>query len=142
MSARASAGQWTQAGEIPQGANAALTRDRQDCYCLPPMSGRPDEVPARGESAVWSILSTLVAGPVVWGSVGYGADVLLQGSRSFLTPAGIVLGAFLSFYVVYVRYGRESPAGMGTRSRQEPRLRAGNCKPTGSAEDRGRGGAT
>lgn len=53
----------------------------------------------------WSIISTLLAGPLVWGAVGALVDNLANTNRVFL-PMGIALGFALAFYIVYVRYGR------------------------------------
>jgi ATP synthase protein I len=53
------------------------------------------------------MVSTLVAGPRVWGGIGMLIDSLVGTTRIFL-PLGIVLGFFVSFYIVYVRFGRET----------------------------------
>jgi F0F1-type ATP synthase assembly protein I len=70
-----------------------------------------------GESIAWSVMSTLAAGPVLYGFIGWGMDQWLGTARVF-TALGIVLGFVLSFYIVYVRYGRENSApheqGAGT----------------------------
>lgn len=58
-----------------------------------------------GEDMAWSIISTLLAGPLVWGAVGALVDHLANTERVFL-PIGIALGFGLAFYIVYVRYGR------------------------------------
>ena len=51
-------------------------------------------------------VGTLLAGPLTWGMIGIGADALFDTGRLFLA-LGIVLGFVTSFYVVYVRFGRE-----------------------------------
>lgn len=70
-----------------------------------------------GESIAWSVMSTLAAGPLLYGLVGWGLDRWLGTSRVFVA-LGIVLGFVLSFYIVYARYGRDSAAaqeqGAGT----------------------------
>ena len=53
------------------------------------------------------MVSTLVAGPLVWGGGGMLIDSLVGTTRIFL-PLGIVLGFVVSFYIVYVRFGRET----------------------------------
>lgn len=60
-----------------------------------------------GEDVAWGMVSTLVAGPLVWGGVGMLIDSLVGTTRIFL-PLGIVLGFVVSFYIVYVRFGRET----------------------------------
>ncbi|HEY8372386.1 MAG TPA: AtpZ/AtpI family protein [Pseudonocardiaceae bacterium] len=68
------------------------------------MSDDSDNRPHRDESAVWSLVSTLVAGPVVWGGVGFLVDRATD-SRIW-TPIGLAVGFVLGFYIVYVRHGR------------------------------------
>jgi F0F1-type ATP synthase assembly protein I len=65
----------------------------------PPSRGRGDEL-------VWSLVGTLVAGPIAWGAIGAGVDYVVGTTRVFL-PIGVVLGFTTSFLVVYLRYGRE-----------------------------------
>lgn len=73
------------------------------------MIERPGDEPRQGESTVWSMISTLVAGPAVWGAVGYGVDRLLGPTGSVFTALGVVVGFVTSIYIVYVRYGRDDP---------------------------------
>ena len=61
-----------------------------------------DELEADPQHAV----GTLLAGPLTWGLIGIGADAVFDTGRLFLA-LGIVLGFVASFYVVYVRFGRE-----------------------------------
>jgi ATP synthase protein I len=68
-------------------------------------SGPP--VKGRGDEFVWSMVGTLVAGPLVWGLMGMGLDHLLGITRIFL-PIGVALGFITSLLVVYVRYGRNA----------------------------------
>ena len=63
-----------------------------------------------GEDVAWGLVSTLVAGPLVWGAIGMLIDSLVGTTRIFL-PLGIVLGFVVSFYIVYVRFGRETETG-------------------------------
>lgn len=86
------------------------------------MSERPSTgVPHQdwsGSDVVWSITSLLVAGPAVWGGVGYGADRWF-GTSAFL-PFGIVVGFVLAFYLIWVRHIRETDgAGPGRHPEQE-----------------------
>lgn len=74
-----------------------------------PMTERPETPPQSQvemtEQDAWGLVSTLVAGPVTWGLIGGGLDMLLGTHRVFLA-VGVVLGALTSFYIAYVRYGR------------------------------------
>lgn len=67
---------------------------------------------------MWGLISTLVAGPAVWGAVGLGADRLA--GTALLTPVGVVVGFLTSLYVVYVKAIRGtlpgSTPGTGTTS--------------------------
>lgn len=51
-----------------------------------------------------SLLAYLIAGPAVYGGIGYLVDQWL-GTR-FGVGIGILLGMALSLYVVWLRYGR------------------------------------
>jgi ATP synthase protein I len=53
----------------------------------------------------WAVLSTLVAGMLLLGGLGYLIDRLVD-VRAVFTAVGIVLGAGLGIYIVYLRYGR------------------------------------
>jgi ATP synthase protein I len=70
-----------------------------------------------GESVAWSVMSTLVAGPLLYGFIGWAIDQWAGTTRTFMA-VGIVLGFVLSFYIVFVRYGRDTTApreqGAGT----------------------------
>jgi F0F1-type ATP synthase assembly protein I len=59
----------------------------------------------RGEGQVWGAISTLVAGPAVWGFVGWFVDGFANTTRIY-TPIGVVVGFITSLYIVYVRYGK------------------------------------
>lgn len=60
-----------------------------------------------GEDMAWSMISTLLAGPIVWGGLGTLVDHFAHTSRVFL-PLGVVLGFVTSIYIVYVRFGRDN----------------------------------
>lgn len=70
------------------------------------MSDQPERSSRQsdGEGIVWSVVGTLLAGPALYGLIGYGVD-RLAGTAIFL-PIGILVGFVLSFYIVYMRYGR------------------------------------
>jgi ATP synthase protein I len=58
-----------------------------------------------GMGTGWSITSTLIAGMVAWGGIGYLVDRLVGFHEVFL-PIGIILGGAGGVYIVYLRYGR------------------------------------
>jgi F0F1-type ATP synthase assembly protein I len=58
-----------------------------------------------GSNVAWSVLGTLLAGPLVWGGIGYLVDRLI-GTEPLLLVIGILVGAAGAFYLVYVKYGR------------------------------------
>lgn len=74
----------------------------------------------RGEHVAWSALGSLLAGPIVWGGVGFLLDRWL-GTGRILTAVGVVVGSLTAFYIVYLRFGREErvldrdPADPSTR---------------------------
>jgi ATP synthase protein I len=53
----------------------------------------------------WAIISTLIAGMLVLGGLGYLLDRVL-GTGAVLTAVGIVTGAGFGIYIVYLRFGR------------------------------------
>lgn len=59
-----------------------------------------------GEGLVWSAIGTLVAGPVVWGGIGWLVDAWL-GTDSAFTAGGVILGFVTSFYLVWLKFGRD-----------------------------------
>lgn len=60
----------------------------------------------RGEDVAWSALGSLLAGPLVWGGVGYLLDRWWGTSPAF-TIVGVVVGSLTAFYIVYLRFGRD-----------------------------------
>jgi len=58
-----------------------------------------------GVGVGWAITSTLIAGIVVVGGLGYVLDRVF-GTDAVLTAVGIVAGAGFGIYIVYLRYGR------------------------------------
>jgi F0F1-type ATP synthase assembly protein I len=65
-----------------------------------------------GMGVGWAITSTLIAGILAWGGLGYLADRLIGTPRVF-TALGMVLGAAGGIYLVYVKYGRGDGGGSG-----------------------------
>ena len=66
----------------------------------------PPASSGRGDEFVWSLVGTLVGGPLTWGAIGAGVDYLVGTTRIFL-PIGVVLGFITSVLVVYLRFGRK-----------------------------------
>jgi len=58
-----------------------------------------------GMGAGWAIASTLLAGILVCGGLGYLIDLLIGAGRVFFA-VGMVAGAVVGVYLVYVQYGR------------------------------------
>ena len=70
---------------------------------------RPDDAWS-GLGTGWAIVSTLIAGMLAWGFVGWVIDKLVGTDHVFLA-VGIVVGAAGGVYIVYLRYGREDRDG-------------------------------
>jgi F0F1-type ATP synthase assembly protein I len=66
---------------------------------------RPDDAWS-GLGTGWAIVSTLIAGMLTLGLVGWLIDTLVGTSHVFL-GMGIVLGGAGGVYAVYLRYGKE-----------------------------------
>lgn len=58
-----------------------------------------------GVGTGWAITSTLIAGMLVLGGLGYVLDRVFRTGTAF-RAIGIVLGAGFGIYIVYLRYGR------------------------------------
>lgn len=65
---------------------------------------RPDDAWS-GLGTGWAIVSTLIAGVLTLGLVGWLIDTLVGTSHVFLA-VGIVLGGAGGVYAVYLRYGK------------------------------------
>jgi F0F1-type ATP synthase assembly protein I len=65
---------------------------------------RPDSAWS-GMGTGWSITSTLIAGMLAWGGIGYLVD-RVTGLHQVFLPIGIILGGAGGVYIVYLRYGR------------------------------------
>lgn len=71
------------------------------------MAGRPDlGDPWASWSAGWAVVSYLLSGVAVWGAIGYLIDRLIGAPHVFLA-IGMVAGAVLGTYLIYLHYGRE-----------------------------------
>ncbi len=60
----------------------------------------------QGASSGLAISGTLLAGVAVYGAIGYLID-RLAGTPKVFTAIGMIVGAALGIYLVYLRYGRE-----------------------------------
>ncbi len=58
-----------------------------------------------GMGTGWSITSTLIAGMLTLGALGYLVD-RLTGLHEVFLPIGIVLGGAAGIYAIFVRYGK------------------------------------
>lgn len=57
-----------------------------------------------GMGTGWGIVSTLLAGILVCGGLGYLIDLLIGAGRTFFA-VGMVAGGIVGVYLVYVQYG-------------------------------------
>ena len=73
--------------------------------CPPPMSGLRKSEAWSGMGIGWAITSTLVGGIGTVGGLGYLLDRIFDTGSGF-TALGIVLGAGVGTYIVYLRYGK------------------------------------
>ncbi len=58
----------------------------------------------QADDAGWTVLCYLLTGVCLFGGAGWGLDRLL--GTSFLVVVGLLGGAGLALYVIYLRYGR------------------------------------
>jgi hypothetical protein len=77
----------------------AMVSPNMNDQATPTPSGR-----GGGEELVWTVMSTVLAGPIVYGLIGYAVDRIFDVDVGL--PIGIVVGFVLSFYILYVRYFR------------------------------------
>jgi F0F1-type ATP synthase assembly protein I len=87
----------------PVGFDGAL---KPPIYCAAMIGGPQRGNAWSGMGIGWGITSTMIAGILVWGGLGYLLDRLAGTTHAF-TTIGIVLGAGGATYIVYLRYGRE-----------------------------------
>ncbi|GAA4231217.1 hypothetical protein GCM10022254_27790 [Actinomadura meridiana] len=67
---------------------------------------RPDDGQREFADAAWSVPSYLLSGILIWGGLGW---LLAKWTdQAWLIPIGVVIGAGLAIYLVYVKYGRVS----------------------------------
>lgn len=59
---------------------------------------------ARQDATGSTVLAYLLAGPILYGGLGWLGDRLLH--TSFLTLVGLLAGMAMSLYVVWLRYGK------------------------------------
>lgn len=67
--------------------------------------GRHDDAWS-GLGTGWAIVSTLIAGMLACGLIGWGIDELV-GTNHVFVAIGIVLGGASGVYIVYLRYGED-----------------------------------
>ena len=63
-----------------------------------------------GTDVGWVIVGTIISGMATMGAIGYGLDRLI-GTDKVLSGVGIVVGAALGIYIVYLRFGRQDRGG-------------------------------
>jgi ATP synthase protein I len=64
----------------------------------------------QGWGTAWSVMATMISGPVAWGGIGLLLDWWLDFRWLFL-PIGMVVGMAGSIYLVIRRYGTEEREG-------------------------------
>jgi len=69
------------------------------------MTTEPHQGGWSGVETGWSVVSTLIAGLLTVGGLGYLVDRVL-GTETIFTGIGFVLGAVAGIYILYLRYGR------------------------------------
>ncbi len=75
-------------------------------YTCGPMTGGPEPGDAwSGVGTGWGITSTFLAGILVLGGLGYLVDRLIGTGRVFMA-IGMIAGAAVAIYLVYLRYGK------------------------------------
>lgn len=75
-------------------------------YSAGSMGGRRSPGDWGGMSTGLTISSTLLSALLVWGGIGYLID-RLAGTPKVFTAIGMVVGAILGIYLIYLKYGRE-----------------------------------
>jgi F0F1-type ATP synthase assembly protein I len=84
---------------------ARKTADYNGALVASPPERRDNDDAWAGYGTAWSIIGTLLAGPAVWGAIGFGLDRLL-GFHALFLSIGLVVGAVGGVYLVVIRYGR------------------------------------
>jgi ATP synthase protein I len=80
-------------------------------YTRPALGGPPDPRDPyqnmwAGASEGLTITATMLSALGVWGGIGFLIDWLV-GTHKVFTAIGLVLGAVLGTYLIYLRYGKE-----------------------------------
>ena len=70
------------------------------------MTDRRQDDAWSGLGTGWAIVSTLIAGMLAWGFVGWAVDKLAGTGHVFMA-IGVVLGGAGGVYIVYLRYGKD-----------------------------------
>ncbi len=60
-----------------------------------------------GVAAGWMVTAEMLAAVLTWGGIGYLVDRLLWGQTRVFTPVGMVLGAVLGIYLVWLKFGKQ-----------------------------------
>ena len=72
------------------------------------MAGTPDRNDAwGGVAAGWAVTGEMLAAVLVCGGIGYLVDWLIPGGARVFTPIGMVLGAVLGIYLLWLRFGKQ-----------------------------------
>ncbi|TYK52998.1 hypothetical protein [Actinomadura decatromicini] len=67
---------------------------------------RPEDGQREFADAAWSVPSYLLSGIIIWGGLGWLLAELTD--QTWLIMVGVVIGAGLAIYLVYLKYGRHS----------------------------------
>jgi ATP synthase protein I len=70
-----------------------------------PPKRKPAQPRTGSEGEVWTIISYLLSGMLVWGGGGWVLDRWL--GTTFFIPMGLLIGTAASLYLVWLRYGRQ-----------------------------------
>ncbi|HJP66221.1 MAG TPA: AtpZ/AtpI family protein [Actinomycetota bacterium] len=73
------------------------------------MAAAPDRYDGwgTGVSAGWRVTTEMLSALLVWGGVGYLIDRLVWGETRVFTPIGMLLGAGLGIYLIWLKFGRQ-----------------------------------
>ncbi|TKV61080.1 hypothetical protein FDO65_05385 [Nakamurella flava] len=92
------------------------------------------KAPSPASNEGWAVLSTLIAGFVVWGGLGWLLDHW-WGTR-LMTPIGLLIGMGLGIYAVVMRFGAtgvdpttKTTAASSTSQREKPNTSSTSSTP-------------
>jgi F0F1-type ATP synthase assembly protein I len=68
------------------------------------MTDGPQPSGLSGANEGWAVVSTLFAGMVVWGGIGWLIDLWLD--TTFVKAIGVLVGMAAAIYLVVVRFGK------------------------------------